>query len=230
MDVESLIDRFRTEVHDTANPYLWGQDEVINYVNDAQEWYCRETGGIADSSSAGVTEIPLTTGQKFAPVDSRILKIRHAQRRSDNKEVDLWNFEDAQFRPMYDNTAYYAPHKLTLDDTQGVVSKIITGMEQYKVRCVYIPAVDDVIDCIIYRLPLVPIAEDVLGNLEIPAEDHILLLDGMKALAYAKQDAETFDKGKQAEFEAKFLAKCAEAQYKREKREHKYRTVRYGGI
>ena len=51
----------------------------------------------------------------------------------------------------------------------------------------------------------------------------------MAALAYMKQDAETYDKTKSAEFEARFLGYCDMARKEKERREHKTRIVAYGG-
>jgi hypothetical protein len=57
-----------------------------------------------------------------------------------------------------------------------------------------------------------------------------MLLSGIKALAYAKQDADTFNAAKAASFEAEFKRYAFEAARDKEKREHKPRAVRYGGI
>lgn len=228
MDTEPLLDMFRSEVHDTAQPFLWTDEEAVSYLDRAQKRYCRLTGGLADSTSEA-TRVSMVTSESFGVLDPRILKIRHMQRESDSKEIELWNFEDAQFRPVFD-TAYNVPRPLMLDATQGLVSKAITGMEQGKVRWVYVPASDDAALCIVYRLPLETISGSNLVALEIPEEDHECLLDGMKAFAYKKEDAECFDKAKQIEHDNAFVAYCAEAKDKRERREHKYRTVRYGGI
>ena len=52
----------------------------------------------------------------------------------------------------------------------------------------------------------------------------------MVALAYNKQDAETYDKSKAEERAAKFLSYCDQAKTEQGRREHKYRTISYGGI
>ena len=229
MSTEDILDMFRSEVHDTAEPFLWTDEEVASYLDRAQKWYCRETGGIADSTS-DVTRINMVAGEKFGVLDPRILKIRLMQRASDNHEIELWNFEDAQFRPYYDLSSYYTPYQIALNDLTGQVTKGITGMEKNKIRWVYVPVANDTAICTVRRLPLETITTDNLAELEIPDEDHELLLDGMKALAYKKEDAETFNKAKQVEHEQAFLNNCAESKHKRERREHKYRRVRYGGL
>jgi hypothetical protein len=51
----------------------------------------------------------------------------------------------------------------------------------------------------------------------------------MKHLAHLKQDAETYDRGRADQFRTEFFAYCDQAKAEREKREHKFRTVAYGG-
>ena len=65
--------------------------------------------------------------------------------------------------------------------------------------------------------------------LEIDEQHHLHLLDGMKRLAYRKEDAETYDRGRADQFDAAFYAYCDQAKAERERREHKYRTIPYGG-
>jgi hypothetical protein len=52
----------------------------------------------------------------------------------------------------------------------------------------------------------------------------------VKALAYGKQDAETFDRTKQKEFEQKFFGYCDQVQAEQRRARHKPRAVAYGGI
>lgn len=66
--------------------------------------------------------------------------------------------------------------------------------------------------------------------IEVDAQYHLDLLLGMKALAYSKQDADTFDKTKADEADAKFVARATNAALDKARREHKPRLMTYGGI
>jgi hypothetical protein len=66
--------------------------------------------------------------------------------------------------------------------------------------------------------------------MEIPEHHHVNLLMWMKARAYGKLDAETYDKTKQMEYEQKFRAYCTQAKAEQGKLAHMHRTVAYGGI
>lgn len=225
MKPSELLLQFRREIQDEARPYLWSDDDIYAYMADAQEQFCRKGGGIADSTSE-VTEIQAIEGEEFASIDCRILKIRQAKL-SDGTVLELLNFENLE-RGWRGND-YGVDTLFKLDDTEGDIKALVEGMEQDKVRLLYIPDEDQIIYLVVYRLPLKSpgTANDVF---EIHSQHHLHLLDWMKHLAYLKQDADTYDRAKSEEFEARFLRYCEEAMRERTKREHTYRSTTYGGI
>lgn len=225
MNSTDLHNAFREDVRDTQSPYLWTSSEVYRYANDAQNMFCRLQGGIADASSA-LTQIAATASVAYGTLSPKLLKIRYAARASDNHEVEILNFEDLQRTSAEDDYGYYA--RTGLDNVLGQVRSMIVGMESNKVRFVPIPDAAETISLIVYRMPLVDITGTSIA-LEIDEQHHEHLLLWMKHRAYSKQDAETFDKGKAAEFEMRFRDYCRQAREERERREHKHRAVVYGG-
>ena len=215
MDVAALLALFRADVRDEAAPYLWSDAEVISYIDDAQKMFCRLQGGIADATSA-LTLLAVTAGDAFAKYDPRILKLRAAYREADGRELELLNFEDLQFDGG------------KLDTSPGELRALVTGMEANKVRLVRAPTENTSVRLVVHRMPLESI-EDESQLLEIDEQHHRHLLHWMKHLAHQKQDAETYDRGRAEQFRTEFIAYCDRAKAEREKREHKYRTVMYGG-
>lgn len=226
MDLTTLHGLFRSDVRDQATPYLWSDAEIFSYIDDAQKMFCRLQGGIADASSA-VTQLAVTAGDAFVPVSPTILKIRNA-RRADGYDLEILNFEDLLFRPSADSDYGFRPG-FRIDNTVGTVKAVVVGMEANRLRLVHIPQEDLTINLIVYRLPLVTITGGTGQALEIDEQHHRHLLHWMKHLAHQKQDAETYDRGRSETFRAEFLAYCDQAKAERERREHKYRTVAYGG-
>lgn len=224
MDAPALLARFRLEADDRQQPYLWSDEEVLSYLNDAQDMFCREQGGIADSSSA-VTRLTCQAGDEFVEISPRILKLRYAAR-ADGYRLELLNFEDLEARQAVDDYGYRAG--LRLDNTPGEIKALVLGMEANRVRLIHIPLHDQEIRLIVYRMPLQPVTADQ-PELEIDEHHHLHLIDWMRHLAHLKQDAETYDRGRAQEFGDRFLAYCRLAREERERREHKYRTVAYGG-
>lgn len=227
MNSTELHDRFRSDTRDLGDPPLWTSPEIFNYINDAQNMFCRLTGGLADASSS-ITSVPFLAGQTWIDLSQRILKLRMVQRASDYHTVDILNFEDLENGSYVQQDYGMMIRSVRLDNTTGRVFGIVVGMEPNKARLVYIPAEDDALNLTVYRLPLEPITAKG-QDLEIEEQHHEHLLTWVKRCAHMKQDAETYDRGKAERFEQQFLAYCNQAKLERERREHKYRSVAYGG-
>lgn len=232
MTPSALFDLFRKDVVDEEAPYLWSDDEVWGYMDDAQKTFCRKAWGISDARSA-LTSLAIAEGDDWAEISPQILHIRHARRASDGRDVTVMTFEQLQNAAARQDD-YGVLHRITIDDiTTGPVSHLILGMEQDAVRLYPIASADDTIRLVLDRLSDT-IDQDAVEiddyQFEIPEKHHRGLLLWMKHLAYSKQDAETFDKGKAAEFEERFLRYCADARVERERLEQPPGFMSYGGL
>jgi hypothetical protein len=230
MIASDLLNLFRIEVRDQDTPQLWSDDEIYSYMDDAQKMFCRFGGGIADSTTAAVTHIDFSAGDTFVTLDPCILKIRAARLTSNGRDVELLNFEDVQSSRVYLDYGFRTGYTF-FDPTPGEVRGLVLGMEPNKARLVRVPIAADGLDLIVYRLPLAVVDEaSKAAELEIDAQHHRHLLSWMKYLAHTKQDAETYDRGRAADFKQVFEVYCDMAKGEREKKEHKYRLMGYGGI
>lgn len=225
---QELFDTFREDIVDVALPYLWTNAEVVRYADAAYRMFVRLTGGIPDFTS-DATRIAITTGEDVVEYDTSILRIKEASLASDASDVAVINHPDAR-NLFSDYTEYGQYTSLSRKNTPGRVRYIVTGMERHKAKLIQIPEVDDELQLVIYRLPLNHIVDGAYTLSEVDEDHHLYLLDWMKHLAYAKQDAETFDKVKSKEFGDKFSNYCllSKAEWEREK--HKTRVVEYGGL
>ncbi len=86
MSTTELLALFRSEVFDLELPYLWSDDLVYRYIDDAQKQFCRDTNGIADSRSYTVSVVP---GTEWYTYDTKILKIRDAIVRSTGLDMPI---------------------------------------------------------------------------------------------------------------------------------------------
>ena len=226
MNSTGLYEAFRSDVMDTAKPYLWSDDEVWRYANDAYTMFVRLTGGIADFTSEAC-EIPVVTGEAIVDLHPSIMRIMGATKRSDNRPIDVINRTDvAQMR----TTDYGLVKQILLDDKPGEIRYFVHGMQRGKARLVQVPKVDDYIDLNVYRLPLVTIDGDGVELEDVSDEHHIHLLDWMKHLAYKKHDADTFDQRASELSKQDFLAYCTQVKAEWERYKHKTRVVSYGGL
>lgn len=225
---QELFDRFRADIVDTALPYLWTDDEVINYADDAYRTFIRLTGGIPDFTSE-VTAIPLVVGEEIVATDPSILRIMSATLRSSGRDIEVVNFSDQPLL-FQSSTDYGSLRTLAMKNIPGAVRWMVIGMERYKAKIIQIPVETDTIDLYVYRLPLVHIRDGEHLLDDIMEDHHMHLIDWMKARAYKKQDAETLDKAKSAECEADFRTYALAQRNEWNRSMYKNRRVVYGGV
>lgn len=212
-----LIDLFRADVDDVAEPYLWSDAELAGYADDAQKMFCRLTFGIRDAMSS-LCAVDIEQGEPFAAIDARILRVSRIQRESDGGVIEVINIEDL-------DTA-----GIRLDAIPGAVRAVVMGMQPHTLRWVKVPMQSDTAAMIIERLPMNSITAGRSLPLEIDEQHHRHLMLWMASLAYAKQDADTQNIGKAANKEAQFRVYCAAAKVEKDRARHKTRVVKYGGI
>ena len=227
MNSDSLAVLFRADVVDTASPYLWSDNELYSYMDDAMNMFARLTGGIADFTSP-VTAVAVTAGNRIGAIDPSILRIMSATRASDGGRVTIINSTDEVNLPAPND--YGTQTALNMSNTPGPVRYMVIGAQRGVVKFIQVPVVADTLNLVVYRLPLTPITGPSQSLNEIGAEHHAHLMIWMRHLAYAKQDAETFDRARSAEQKAMFEAYCVQACSENDRYKAKVRVVRYGGL
>lgn len=216
---------FRHEVADAVAPYLWTKSEVDSYLDDAQRLFCRLTGGLRDNTS-DATLVNLVTGVGWVDLHPSILLVRGAVLVSTGRPIDVYNYDD-----LYGVQAVprALPFTFSQIEAQGTVKALIIGLSENQGKIVQVPAADDQLRLMVERLPLKnPSIPN--GKLEIREEHHRHLVLWMKHLAYGKQDADTFDRGRADMYEQEFYRYCAAANAEKERSQHKPRLINYGGL
>lgn len=230
MNVQELLDQFRSEMVDTAKPYLWSDEEVLSYMDDAYKTFSRLMGGIADFTS-DLTRVDIVAGEAVGVLDKRILRVMEAYRMSDMGKIKVVNQTDLTFARDND---YGLIRPIYLDTTPGQIRYMIIGSERGKCRWVQLPETDDVAQLYVYRLPATRIETDGSNTDfeldEVGEEHHPFLCLWMRHRGYLKADAETFDKGRAADFKQSFTEYCTMAKAEWERYKAKPREVAYGGL
>jgi hypothetical protein len=217
MTPTEIKDLWRIEFNDTIVPYRFADSQVFTYLNEAQKMLARETGGIPDSESA-LTTIVLTASDPSFELDEKVLKVRKARFSDTGKRIDIINEEDMEANGMY------------FDGAEGTVRALVIGMDETTVYPYRIPKEETTVRLTIDRMPLTDIGSDGSGTLEVASRHHFYLMEYMKALAYGNQDSEVFNKAKATEHRNEFLGYCARVKAEKDRRKHKTRVVRYGGL
>lgn len=230
MNSTDLLGYFRTQIRDEEKPYLWTDEEVLSYMDDAHRMFARRTGCIRDATSALCT-LKFGVDKKFVAYDERILGIRYAELNSTGRKLNIVNLEnevEGGILPEYDYNSLI--WRSRLNDPSGVVDTLVLGMDSDNIRVIPPSAEADSATLVIFREPLSTINAEG-QEFEIPERHHTSLYFWMAHKAYNKQDVDTYDKTKSDDFGQKFLDYCAWVKAEDVgRREHRVRTVRYGGI
>jgi hypothetical protein len=230
-----LYDAFRSEVGDFTAPYLWSDVEAFTYMNDAYTRFARLTGGIPDSASI-ITQVPILIGVKDAVVSPLILRFRQAYLQSSGQEIVIVNEQDPMLRISNADYGRVQVKNLLMDNTPGPVRRMVIGEGRTAaggtVRWVQVPIENDTARLSVYRLPLETISTSDMffAFSDIGAEHIDSLLLRMKARAYGRQDADTFDRTARDYYTKAFDDYCTLAKSEWERFKYKPRVVAYGGI
>lgn len=238
MTPQGVLDQFRHEMSDEADPPLWPDDEVLQYYLEALNRMAKAMGGIADitaaSTDAGViagtrlADLVVTDDEPWTALSPYILRIRSARLITAQRDVKIINEADLQDVSVSD---YGWTQGLTLDDDDtGDVTHGLLGIRDNYVRWLRVPTEADTVRLNYFRLPYPRPTDFTDTSIELPEDTHLHLVVGMRALAYTKQDAEAYDKGMADRMQAKFDAHCDAARKEVERKRYRNRTVRYGGL
>ena len=223
MTPSELLELFRLQLDDTAEPYFWSDTEFYAYLNEAQDVFVRLIGGIADRRSP-LTKITYKAGDQFKKFDPRILRIKGAFDEN-QRIIGIRNFDNFDGTSTDDDYGIYTGGGI--DDTRtGELKFLITDVDAKELQLYPIPENDGYIRLFVYRRPLDPITGGS-SELEIPDHHHLNLLNWVKYNALSKQDAETFDSAKAAAFRQAFTDWIVGANDEKRAREDRKRTVRF---
>lgn len=220
-DSSDLIRWFRLDMDDLEEPPLWSDEEILEYANDAQQWLCRKTEGIEDSMTPSVCTINVAptpdASASWVPLSPLILKIRGATRNDTGRGIPVVNPEKLE------------AYGIRWDGNSSVVKALVVGLTKNKARVYPVSSESVVITLSVFRLPLVDIIEPEQA-LEVDSQHHRALVLWMRHRGYSKQDADTLDLKRAADYEAKFDAYCYKALQEQERARRSVGVTLYGGI
>lgn len=219
MNVNELIAVFRNETADVEAPYLWTDDEVIAYLNDAYTMFVRFLGGVPDSTS-GICTIPFLANATTVALDPAIIRVVRAFRDSDGAEVNI--IENTDTPLVKDGTGKLS--LLRVGSSTGPVQFLVLGSDPLSASLHPVPLIADSLVMQVRRLPTTALVAGTGTPSDIRSEHHLHLLKWVKSLAYRKQDSDTLDLEKAQLNETLFLEYCAQSVNEQERMRRKSRT------
>lgn len=212
MTPTELLAVFRFETNDVERPYVWPDEIVLTYIDDAQKQFCRDTYGVADARSFSLTTSP---DVEWYNLDPSILKVRGATERATGRNVAMVAAEKTQEQYIHFDGAF------------GPIKAFVTGLEKNVLRAWPKPNQTQTVNLSVFRLP----ADIASGDdFEIDPQHVLPLLFWVKHKAYDVQDSEVFNPQASDKYRAKWDAYCAKALNEQSRASHIAGNVTYGGI
>lgn len=190
-----LITAFRQAIDDEALPYLWKDQEVRRYLDDAHREAAERALLLSDVSTAAITQVSVVGNTAAYTLDPRIIQVNRAKLRLRQLPLTITSTSAMdQEHPGWETKAG-TPSHLVVDAVAGGWRAVLSPT----------PAVADTLDLSVFRTPLGALNSDDDAP-EIHERYHLKLLDWMMHLAYQKRDSETLNEKKSLEHEAVFTA------------------------
>ncbi len=192
MNVEAFIAAFRSDTRDLTFPFLWSDEDVVRYLNDAVDEAAERALLIEDSTSQDCCTITLEPGKATYDLHPAVLRVKRSTFGGKPLHSSSVEAEDNQ--------------GFGWENRQGPQpqSFIVNG-QATTITFVPAPTVAGTVKLTVYRTALEPLSVDVdTGEPELKAIYHTRLKDWMYRCAYLKRDAETLNEAKAAEHEVMF--------------------------
>lgn len=228
MTFQELLDELRlnmlrdgSDIVSGPNDFLWSDDTLIRYINDAYRRFSRRTLLLRDSVTPEYTQVVLVPGQTIYELDPVVLAIVSAKYDTDENDLPRAAHDDLNVTPYTDPLMWDVnqlsssqpgrPRAYTTDE--GVT---IGAQTRINLR-VYPTPSDDELDKIIYmRVARLPIANVTLADLasepEIPEDYHLDMLGWAAYRALTNHDVDGGAEGKAEKFRAAFEKVLEEAE------------------
>jgi len=222
---DELLELFRKEVDDldTSDP-LWTDTECYAYMDDAQKEFARLTDCFADTGTT-----PITADDAWVVINPRYTRIRGARLASTGRKVFPVRYDEVEQAFLEDD---YGLQSLSAnwEALTGTPRYLVTDMISDKGRLVGIPADDDTLNLVIFRLPLTDIEDDG-SEFEVTDLRHQrAFIHWMKKRAYEKHDTQTLNTKLSRDSELQFRSYAEEAKHQYRRLRMKAGTIRYGGL
>lgn len=193
MTLDDLITLARIRLRDKITPYLWEDDELIEFANSAVDEACIRARLLQDTIT-----IPVTAGSDIASPAYTILRCKHGFYNDGTETTPITQISDTDYNWLVKNSPVV--HQKPFHFKCAANSSDLTLFP--------VPSKDGTITIDVRRMPLV--SERMVGGSDVPPIPEQFQRDlvwWMVHEAYSVHDADLHDDAAAAKAEAKFEAK-----------------------
>ena len=220
-ELSDMIAKFRREMEDTVEPYLWTDDEITDYLDQAQDEFCENVDVLT-----GQVTLTYVASDEFVDTPNYMTRARSATA-ADGRPVALYNAEEwEEAGGLTDDYGINTPSTQWRTDTGEKLRVLITDLESGKHRLYPIPTADSSVILHIYRRPVELLEE--AGEFEVVDKSHQrCILLRARSLAYEKHDAETYNEQLAATYRDKFDERVEDLHYDVKRKQRRAKSVSY---
>lgn len=184
---------------DIAEPYLWSDEELLDYLDEAQEEAARRARLFLDATTTAIVTITLVAGTAVYALDPRVIRVERARVVGQEMPLRLLLTRDLDAR--------LANWEASIDP----VSAAVVDWQTDSLRFVGIPQAAGTVNLQVIRRPLEPLV-NMDQELEIRQHHTRNLIHWIAHRAYQKRDAETYHHDKSEMHLGRFEAEFGPAQ------------------
>jgi hypothetical protein len=160
---------------------LWKDDELINYIDFAQQEFSRLTMCLPDNTNFTIN---LTATESTYAYDPQIIDIQGGYTTTSKRRVKAISFSD--FEKRWILNLDYVDIPGNWEDDTGIPRFLITDLMQGYLRTYPIPTSNDVLTLYVFKVA--NSVDEITDNLEIEQQYRLGLAYKVMALAYQKHD------------------------------------------
>lgn len=219
--VDALVQKFRDQMDDNELPYLWSEDRIVDWLDEAQRRFAEIT-----QIFKGTTTLNIVATEAFVALPTDFIEFRTARSVTAGRRISKRNMNELE----HTHAEGVYGESLTGDwmTAKGVPSIISLDVQEGDMRLVPIPTADDTLSLYYVRYPKKITASS--SKTELTNEDHQRsLVLYARAMAYDDQDADVYDPRKAEQLEGKFEDKVLEYSSRIRNSTRRAGTVKYGG-
>ncbi len=192
MNFVELIKKARFRLSDTEPDFLWGDEELKGYANEAYNEAVIRMGGILDSTTAAICTVSVVAGTSAYALDSRILHITRAK-------LDLIDY------PLPETTFEWLDTYMPgWESTQDDPSYYIENKSRHTLTLYPEPIVNDTLRLVVRRLPVTEMSAETDTPSDIPSHLQPGLVYWMCYLALQNREIDQDSNNDSARFELEF--------------------------
>jgi hypothetical protein len=206
MNRQQLREQSRFRLNDLKADYLWSDDEINNFINQAINEALIRSRSVLDSTTPECCIINAKAGIASYPMNDAVFEIDRVYDSTNHCVLIKANYHELDTRE-HDWMTKQGMTRFYIDD----MNHYGEDGENHRTLTLYpIPDADRSIQLTVYRTMLDELSDS--DSPELPSFQHADLIHWVQHLAYMKADSDTLNVEKALEFEQQFTISFGERQ------------------